>query len=29
MKQDLKEALPNVRNPPSFYLKKEKTKEAS
>ena len=29
MKQDLKKALPKVRNPPSFTLRKEKTKEAS
>ena len=29
MKQDLREALPKVRNPPSFILRKEKTKEAS
>ena len=27
MKQDLREALPKVRNPPSFTLRKEKTKE--
>ena len=26
MKQDLKEALPKVRNPPSFTLRKEKNK---
>ena len=29
MKQDLREALPKVRNRPSFTLRKEKTKEAS
>ena len=29
MKQDLREALPKVRNPPSFTLRKDKTKEAS
>ena len=29
MKQDLREALPKVRNPPSFTLRKEKTKEVS
>ena len=29
MKQDLREALPKVRNPPPFTLRKEKTKEAS
>ena len=29
VKQDLREALPKVRNPPSFTLRKEKTKEAS
>ena len=29
MKQDLREALPKVRNSPSFTLRKEKTKEAS
>ena len=28
MKHDLREALPKVRNPPSFTLRKEKTKEA-
>ena len=27
MKQDLREALPKVRNPPSFTLRKEKNKE--
>ena len=27
MKQDLTEALPKVRNPPSFTLREEKTKE--
>ena len=26
MKQDLREALPKVRNPPSFTLRKEKNK---
>ena len=29
MKQDLSGALPKVRNPSSFILSKEKTKEAS
>ena len=29
MKQDLREEMPKVRNPPSFTLRKEKTKEAS
>ena len=29
MKQDLREALLKVRNSRSFYLRKEKTKEAS
>ena len=29
MKQDFREALPKVRNPPSSTLRKEKTKEAS
>ena len=28
MKQDLREVLTKLRNPPSFILKKEKTKEA-
>ena len=28
MKEDLREALPKVTNPPSFTLRKEKTKEA-
>ena len=29
MKQDLREALPKVKYPPFFTLRKEKTKEAS
>ena len=28
MKEDLREAFPKVRNPTSFTLRKEKTKEA-